>query len=53
MEYIPSVHDVFDQARDHPEIARVPNTRRLVEIRNNQLRFPLMPPEKQTTCDEW
>lgn len=53
VEYIPSVYDVIDQARNHPEIARVPNTRRLVEIRNNQLRFPLMPPEKQTTCDEW
>jgi hypothetical protein len=32
---------------------QLPNTRRLVEIRNNVLRFPLMPPGPlQTDCDE-
>jgi hypothetical protein len=32
---------------------QLPNTRRLVEIRSNVLRFPLMPPGPlQTDCDE-
>lgn len=52
LEYVPSVQDIFDQARNHPGIAKVPHTRRLVEIRNNTLRFPLMlPGKKQTECD--
>jgi hypothetical protein len=34
------------------QIGHVPSTTRLVEIRHNQLRFPLMPPgPKQFFCD--
>ena len=34
-------------------LLQLPNTRRLVEIRRNVLRFPLMPPGPlQTDCDE-
>uniref|UniRef100_A0A383W8X9 Glycosyl transferase CAP10 domain-containing protein n=1 Tax=Tetradesmus obliquus TaxID=3088 RepID=A0A383W8X9_TETOB len=53
LEYVPSVADLFDQAQHNPMIANLPNTRRLVEIRRNVLRFPLMPPGRlQTDCDE-
>ena len=47
-----SVADVLDMAAHHPDVRLLPNTRRLVEIRHNQLRFPLMPPgPQQTSCD--
>eukprot|EP00878_Enallax_costatus_P039668 GHUV01045544.1.p1 GENE.GHUV01045544.1~~GHUV01045544.1.p1 ORF type:complete len:452 (+),score=103.73 GHUV01045544.1:108-1463(+) len=52
LEYIPTVQDLFHQARNHPSLRALPNTRRLVEIRNNIIRFPLMPEgPKQYYCD--
>jgi hypothetical protein len=45
--------DVLDMAKTHPQIVKLPATSRLVEIRGNRLRFPLMPPgPKQFFCDE-
>jgi hypothetical protein len=49
----PSVQDILAMAQSHKLFTALPNTRRLVEIRGNRLRFPLMPPgPKQTACDE-
>jgi hypothetical protein len=46
-----SVQDILDMARSHPLI--LPSTTRLVELRNNRLRFPFMPPgPKQFKCDD-
>lgn len=49
----PSVADILDMAKNHPDLVGHANTRRLVEIRANKLRFPLMPPgQQQFLCDD-
>ncbi|KAF8056254.1 hypothetical protein HT031_006442 [Scenedesmus sp. PABB004] len=53
LEYVPTVADLFELATRNALFARLPNTRRLVEIAGGALRFPLMPPGRaQTECDE-
>lgn len=49
----PSYSDILDMAKQHTEMVGLTATRRLVEIRSNRLRFPLMPAgRKQFFCDE-
>lgn len=48
----PSVQDILDMSKTHPEISKLPSTSRLVELRGNRLRFPHMPPgPRQFFCD--
>lgn len=47
-----SVQDLVEEAARNPSIRDYPNTGRLVELRNSQARFPLLPPgPQQVECE--